>query len=148
MKWPHGILYMVHFWCLMEWFSTTYWVFILPYRVLDMFAFWCRIVFSMWSLFPAVWSASYYCHSCQFWNKYEELHKTCFQCSKEYFIRPWITAIWSALELALIKGLFLMSNEVLHMTTFWSHMEYPMVLEFGTILSAHYCCHWSLLWKK
>ena len=60
-----------------------------------MVTFRCHMEYSMWSLFPAVWSASYCCHTCQFWKKWKELRKTCFQCSMEYSIWPWITAIWS-----------------------------------------------------
>ena len=137
---------MAHFWCLMECFRiNSIWLYILPYGVLHTVTFWWYMEYSMWSLFPAVWSASYDCHPCQLWKKCKELHKTCFQCSMEYSIWPWITAIWSTpygaslmpygvlynyLLMNITKviwctpyGHFFMPYGVLHVVTISCHME-------------------------
>ena len=89
----------------------------------------------MWSLFPAVWSASYYCHPCQLWKKWKELQKTCFQCSMEYSIWHQIVTIWST-----PPGAFLVSYGVLqdqlHLTIYiaiWSTPYGHFLMPYGVL---------------
>ena len=91
--------------------STPYGHFLMPYGVLHAVTFRCHMEYSMWSLFPAIWSASYYCHPCQLWKKCNELHKTCFQCSMEYSIWHHKTAL-----LSTPYGIIKQSYGVLHIT--------------------------------
>ena len=92
----YGVLHMALYCCHMECFTmNSWWTLQMLFDVLRMVTFLWHMEYSMRSLFPEVWSASYHCHPCKLWKKYEELHKTCFQCSMEYSIWAWITALWS-----------------------------------------------------
>ena len=106
---PYGVLHMALLWYHMECFTiNSWWAIQMLFEVLHMVTFWCHMEYSMWSPFPAVWSASYHCHPCQLWKKWKELHKTCFQCSMEYSIWHQIVTIWST-----PPGAFLVSYGVL-----------------------------------
>ena len=98
---PYGVLHVVTISCRMECFillpsmsiveemeRAPQDLFSMLYGVLHMALNYYHMEYSMWSLFPAIWSASYHYHPCQLWKKCEELHKTCFQCSMEYSIWP------------------------------------------------------------
>ena len=125
------------------------------YGVLHMALNYCHMEYSMRSLFPAVWSASYYCHSSQFWKKFEELHKTCFQCSMEYSIWRFSGAIWSTpcghyflpygvLHIIVIhvnSGINTKSSIRLVFSALWSTPYGLELLSYGVLHMVLLCCH-------
>ena len=115
---PYGVLHMAEFEGHMECFIMLWKVFIYeelqsapqdlslqPHGVLHVVTISCHM--ECFILLP-----------CQLWKRCKDLHKTCFQCSREYYIWPWITAIWhfsgaiwSAFQLTLNEHLLQVETE-------------------------------------